>query len=387
MTTSASSPRPFSHEPVPDNSSAFGRIAQTTVRLSEPSDLIAAVPALLGFTPTRSIVAICLSGETRPTLGAVMRHDLILGDGPGLSDAMRLAIDQFAIVCGRDCASGMLVVFVDDRFRDPSACSRWSVVEIVEHLEDAVNRQGVDLLDSFVTAEIAEGCEWFSLLPDGMCGRQSDPTSSRVALAQVLGGKVIRASRDELEKLVEVDRPGNRDRIEALIAESYDCDTGSRDLAGERCDPRSGHRRELEFVLDQIALLASGEEPGAQTCAGLALALTNVLVRDCLLALAVGECADDAERMWMLLSRKLPDPERAAPAALLGFSAYVRGDGPLAGVALGAALDSNPDHNLARMLDVALQSGIRPAAVRELADVGFDCARTLGVEIPPATDL
>lgn len=382
MTTSASS-----HGSTSDSSSAFGRIAHTTVRLSEPGDLIAAIPALLGFTPTRSIVAICLSGETRPTLGAVMRHDLILGEDHGISDIMRMAVDQFATVCGRDCASGMLIVFVDDRFLEPSERRRSSVVDIVEYLEDEVNRHGVELIDSYLTAEITEGSEWFSLLPDGERGRQSDPVASRVALAQVLGGRVIRGSRRELEELVEVLPTADSDRIGTLIDDAYDGVTGSRDLLSERSDPHSGHRRELVFVLDEIAGLTSGHEPQPETCAGLALALANLTVRDCLLALAVGDRADDAERMWMLLCKTLPDPERAGAAALLGFSAYVRGDGPLAGVALGAALDSDPDHNLARMLDVALQSGVRPTVVRELADVGFGCARTLGVQLPPATDV
>ncbi|NLE79521.1 MAG: DUF4192 domain-containing protein [Rhodococcus sp.] len=380
MTTSASS-----HGSTSDSSSAFGRIAHTTVRLSEPGDLIAAIPALLGFTPTRSIVAICLSGETRPTLGAVMRHDLILGEGHGLSDVMRMAVDQFATVCGRDGASGMLVVFVDDRLG--SERHRSSVVDVVEYLEDAVNRQGVELIDSYLTAQIREGCEWFSLLPDGESGRQSDPVASRVALAQVLGGRVIRGSRRELEQLVEVDPTVNSVRIGALIDQAYDGSTGSRDLESERNDPHSGHRRELAFVLDEIAELASGHDPHPETSAQLALALANVTVRDCLLALAVGDRAEAAESMWMLLCRRLPDPERAGPASLLGFSAYVRGDGPLAGVALAAALDSDPDHNLARMLDVALQSGVRPTVVRELADVGFGCARTLGVQLPPPTDV
>ena len=48
---------------------------QHTVTLSAPGDLLASVPALLGFRPARSIVAVCLSGERNPSVGAVMRHD------------------------------------------------------------------------------------------------------------------------------------------------------------------------------------------------------------------------------------------------------------------------------------------------------------------------
>ena len=47
-------------------------------------------------------------------------------------------------------------------------------------------------------------------------------------------------------------------------------------------------------------------------------------------------------------------------------SAYLRGDGPLAGIALEAVLAENPHHRMAGMLDTALQSGVRPDEIREL---------------------
>jgi hypothetical protein len=68
---------------------------------------------------------------------------------------------------------------------------------------------------------------------------------------------------------------------------------------------------------------------------------------------------------------------------LLSFSAYVRGDGPLAGIALAAALDGEPGHRLGGMLDRALQSGLPPEQISRLARTGFRLARQLGVSLPP----
>jgi hypothetical protein len=68
---------------------------------------------------------------------------------------------------------------------------------------------------------------------------------------------------------------------------------------------------------------------------------------------------------------------------LLAFSAYARGDGPLAGVSLEAALRCRPDHRMAGMLDTALQSGMRPENIRELAASGYRLAKRLGVRLPP----
>ena len=67
----------------------------------------------------------------------------------------------------------------------------------------------------------------------------------------------------------------------------------------------------------------------------------------------------------------------------LAFSAYARGDGPLAGVSLEAALRCEPGHRMAGMLDTALQSGLRPQDIRKLADTGYRLADRLGGRLPP----
>jgi hypothetical protein len=106
-------------------------------------------------------------------------------------------------------------------------------------------------------------------------------------------------------------------------------------------------------------------------------------VRDILYALAVGESAGEAESLWAALARALPLPWRVEALVLLAFSAYARGDGPLAGVSLEAALRCAPDHRMAGMLDTALQSGLRPEQIRELAGTGYRLAKRLGVRLPP----
>jgi hypothetical protein len=117
--------------------------------------------------------------------------------------------------------------------------------------------------------------------------------------------------------------------------------------------------------------------------AELGCALNDVQVRDTLYALAVSETAGQAEALWALLARTMPPPWRVEALVLLAFSAYVRGDGPLAGVSLEAALRCAPDHRMADMLDTALQCGLRPEQIRELAITGYRIAKRLGVRLPP----
>jgi hypothetical protein len=67
----------------------------------------------------------------------------------------------------------------------------------------------------------------------------------------------------------------------------------------------------------------------------------------------------------------------------MAFSAYARGDGPLAGVSLQEALRCEPGHRMAGMLDTALQSGLRPEDIRDLALTGYRLAKRFGVQLPP----
>jgi alkylhydroperoxidase/carboxymuconolactone decarboxylase family protein YurZ len=131
------------------------------------------------------------------------------------------------------------------------------------------------------------------------------------------------------------------------------------------------------------ARVVEGLEPADDELAALACGLTDVAVRDTLYALAVGAGAGAAESLWAVLARTLPDPWRLEALVLLAFSAYARGDGPLAGLSLEAALRSDPGHRMAGMLDTALQSGMRPEQIRELAGTGYRLAKRLGVQLPP----
>ena len=130
------------------------------------------------------------------------------------------------------------------------------------------------------------------------------------------------------------------------------------------------------------ARAAAGEDLANAVTVRLARALVDPQIRDVFYALAVGDRAADAEALWAVLARTLPAPWRVEALVLLAFSAYARGDGPLAGVSLEAALRCDVTHRMAGMLDTALQSGMRPEQIRELATSGYRLAKRLGIELP-----
>ncbi|MCW2742588.1 MAG: uncharacterized protein JWR45_3010, partial [Blastococcus sp.] len=122
------------------------------------------------------------------------------------------------------------------------------------------------------------------------------------------------------------------------------------------------------------AVLAAVEaaEPGSvqrlsdRHVARLAWALRDIDLRDRALALALGRSAAAAEVLWTELTRRAPAPLDAAPATLLAVTAWVRGDGALANVALERALASEPSYTFAALLRSALDACMRPAEVRRL---------------------
>ena len=175
------------------------------------------------------------------------------------------------------------------------------------------------------------------------------------------------------------------DGSEALVERIREAADASR--AAQREDP-DGHTRTGVLAAIQAAQrLDAGRQPTDAVLAGLAHHLTDSATRDALYALAVGFHAARAEALWTLLARRLPRPWRLEALVLLAFSAYARGDGPLAGIALAEALECDGTHRMARMLDEALLSGMRPAQIRELALSGYRVADRVGVELPPRQGL
>ena len=147
--------------------------------------------------------------------------------------------------------------------------------------------------------------------------------------------------------------------------------------------PDADARADVEHAMAAAAAALEGRCPSDAELARLACGLTDPRVRDTLYALAVGRDAAPCRVVVGALARTLPEPWRVEALVLLAFSAYARGDGPLAGVSLEAALRCNPDHRMAGMLDQALQSGMRPEQIRELALTGYRLAKQLGVRLPP----
>jgi hypothetical protein len=329
---------------------------------NRPGALIAALPAVLGFFPEKSLVLVTVD---RGEMGAVMRVDL----SPRLADT----VDRIAEVAAAARPDAAIAVIVDAEGALCPMCGE-DFRELARALSDVLALQKITLLAVHVVDRIADGGRWHCADMCGDSGTVDDPSSSPLAMAAVLDGRRLYARREELQEVIEVKDTARVERLARRIRKQLKA-------RGDHDDDSA--RRDIEYAIDAASRVCDGTGlPDAQA-AELACGLTDILVRDTLYALAVGDKAAEAETLWAMLSRVLPKPWRVEALVLLAFSAYARGDGPLAGVALEAALRWCGEHRMASMLDAALQSGLRPERIRDLAVTGYRLADRLGVNLPP----
>ncbi|WP_169814933.1 DUF4192 domain-containing protein [Nocardia crassostreae] len=353
-------------------------------RLRDPGDFIAAIPAMLGFPPARSLVVTVLradpGGTNTAMVDVAMRLDL---DNPGRA-ALGELLERVAGVCVRHSAIAAVALIVDDRATAPTDQHRGVRArkhrDLVHALEHRLDAEAIPLAGAWAVTAIGPDLPWWSLLGPARRGRQPDPASSLVTVHQVLDGRPMLGSRAELAELLAVDARA-RARVEQAL-ETASAAAAQRLARGVRHgDPDSYTRSTVRKVLWHIANVESGVAPEPSELAELAVALRDKAVRDIMFGLAPGRYAAASERLWLQLARALPDPDRAEAAALVGYSAYMRGDGPLAGMALDAALTSDPEHRMAVLLDIGLHTGMRPQRLRRLSDSGREAAADLGIDL------
>ncbi|MGK2881148.1 MAG: DUF4192 domain-containing protein [Mycobacterium sp.] len=332
---------------------------------TKPGALIAALPAVLGFVPEKSLVLVSLQ---QGQMGAVMRADL--------TDDLDLQVGHLARLAAGAQPTAVIAVFVDATGAGCEQCDE-EFLHVAGLLGAALGAYGISLYATHVVDSVAVGGRWHCVDGCGAEGPVDDPSASPLAAAAVLDGRRLYGARSELAASTAVD-----DERAARVAQIIDVRAGVRQRAVDD-DARARIRLDVASARAAAAQVSAGRPLGDQQLADIGCALIDPAVRDTLYALAVGDDAGDAESLLVELARSLPPRWRIEALVLLAFAAYARGDGPLAGVSLEAALRIDATHRMAGMLDQALQSALPPEQIRELAAVGFRLARRYGIALPP----
>jgi hypothetical protein len=316
------------------------------VRLSDPAELIAAVPHLLGFHPHDSVVLLALHGKR---LGLTLRADLV---GPGQAS---LLAEQLLLPVARQDPTGIALVVVGGV---PTPAGDPPHGALVNVIDGVFSGAGIPLVHAAWTTATASGALWCCYDDPNCAGTVPDPGASQLAAATVAAGAVTYASREEVAGLLAGADPVTLQRRATLLREA-----------------EAEHPMGVALVARRFARLEQLHQAAAvgklelsdRTVAEVSSALCDHRVRDACLSWCVGTGAAAAEQLWLALVRATPAPQRAEPAALLALVAYLRGDGALAGLALDAALQACPDHSLSGLLRTALDGGLPPDVLRTVA--------------------
>lgn len=323
------------------------------LRLREPSDVLSAIPYLLGFHPEQSIVVLAMAG-TRLLFAA--REDLPAPEEAG--EPSRLGERLVAILSREEADSVVLVGYGSDEAVRPAMLA----------LRDACEGAGVRVRE-LLRAE--DGRYWSYFCNDPACcpaeGCRYDPQSSTVAAAWILAGRVALPNRAAYEGQLEPVQGHHRLVMAQATARASDWlfDLVTRPIDQDELNRQLLH--EAHQTVHQALLgLADGQLLADEDAAKLSVLLTVPVVRDAAWEQigASPQLAPQLRALWLHVMRRAETDYRSVPAALYAYAACQCGDGHLARVALEHALQLEPGLRPAQQLWQAVETGLSP---RDLA--------------------
>ncbi|GAA3708620.1 DUF4192 domain-containing protein [Streptomyces tremellae] len=370
-----------------------GPAGEQPITLRGPAELVDALPYILGFRPTDSVVVITLHGR-QARFGSRLRLG-IPADTDGWKAAADHAVAHAAEAAGRRRADGVLLFL----WRDPDTAAGETGRQVMERLRPlaellrtACGARDLPVMEALC---VSGGRFWSYCCEDPRCcppegGEAMLPGTSVIAAHAAYAGLRVRGSIEELEARIT---PRSRTCPEAQ-ARAFDRAGGLAvpEILGGGREAVAG--RTLSLARDLIRRLGTVQgpppaAPGAETAAEAAAdALDDALLRDSEVAAVVvglqdrdtrdraAAWTDDPQagaalRLWRALARRCSGvyvEYGAAPLTLAGWYAWAAGDEPSARAAVSRALAVDPDYQLAILLNEAYDRGIDAAALRSCFD-------------------
>lgn len=359
---------------------------EAKVVLRSPDELAQALPFLMGYHPTDSIVLLALHGE-HGRFGGRLRVKLSddpqdTAEWPGL--ARQLAECLVGGSARRGSRPSSIIAFL---CRDPRVGERPSQVmerlrPLAQQLRVACGEMDVPVIEALC---VSAGRWWSYCRPGADSTAQEPDEGAPVAEA---GRSVIAATAAYTGMPMPVPLRELESRLRPVEPPALEHET-ALDLACARLVPRMLDRGASASVTDRTVELArsaledflsvplvndpvrSDSRDDAlldhKDAAEMILGLQDHAARDRVVEWADPVRAGAAIRLWRALARRCAGPyaeHAAALLALTGWVAWCLGDEAEARVALGRALDLEPHCTFARLLQHAVAQGLDPDVVR-----------------------
>ena len=308
----------------------------TTLTARSPEDLLALVPIVLGFVPRESVVMLTFGAQR--TFHA--RVDLPVREAE-VAEVVQALLEPARRHLVRR------VVFV--LYAADAHAARTVARPLVRAFEEA----DVEVIDVLR----ADGDRWFTVLGRRrgvpLCGVAYDVSAHPFAAEAVLDGRVTHASREELADTLRADP----DRVAAVAAalaarSARDPDGGTGGEPASWCGPDTWWRTTRPAAPPPVTPTSPGSWSG----------MRDPLVRDAAWMVMTRDTAREQVGLWTDVVRRSPLEVLAAPAALLGFAAWLSGQGALAWCAIDRCRESDPDYGLAGLLAEMLVHAVPPSA-------------------------
>jgi hypothetical protein len=310
-------------------------------------ELVATVPAMLGFRPTDSLVLII--GSDHSDAIALVRADLDVLDEPVQAVVTVLTTRLRRSVTGAERAVVLLVGDGGDSAVPPDS-------DKINALVTALARNAIEVTAALWAPSIGVGIRWEGLGPSTpYSGIQPDWTSSAAAVDAVVDGYRIFDSREEIDQLLApVDATTLQRRHTAL-----------REWETNPDKARMTSSTGLKLVLDAVDraenhVLPSGDDEFVTLAWALGFSEVHAIMA---LPPADRDRRAAPANLWATMARNLPGIYGAQAACLFAAYTHSLGQRVVANTALQRAHAAAPGHPLVHLFNELLTSEQLPDEV------------------------
>ena len=226
------------------------------IKIDNTGEMIAAIPAMLGFVPSQSVVLVFLAGNR---LSHIARMDFGEMDHPLVTATINRSNDTESVY--------VIVVAENRTFQE--------VLDESERVIAMLLGAGADVWGSFYTPSIRGGETWTDMRGLFETGTVPDPATTEVGAATVLNGRTI--ARDRSELTARYRRKGRKDSV-----------TVTDRRRARAAKETMGEEFASSIIRELAELVSTRTTPDAALAARVGLLLTtDIHARDAILGLAV----------------------------------------------------------------------------------------------------
>ena len=312
--------------------------------VSGPAQLVAAIPHILGFHPTNSLVFAVLNDDYVETLQRI--------DWPTTDSNSQLSLDYCT---GSDLVS---IMYADD-FEGTSGEHEHQL-----HALSKKTRERFNLLDQLLVV----GDRWRSLMCDdhSCCptdGRALSSDGQLIDVEYIVRGSSPFATREAMEDAlqpIEISTTDKKARDSSLIEVLDRVKNNTHETTRQSTQAINDFR--LSIVEELISRLRDSSTLDWPDSGLLIAGLHDIHIRDCLLK----RLLDDFELRSQVKAHLLAVIPRSSESSVvvlataLAGCVWLDGNGALASVALHRALECDPSYSLAVLLNRAISFGVPP---------------------------